>query len=102
VRLFALQPSAGHPQFLTSDRHLTQGAVGLLGQKWDGSRLVAKIAAVGGFPQVVRFAVPKGWKLKSATANGVDVKTKEECDGGVVAVELSVSRSCDVDLRLDF
>jgi len=102
VRLFALQPLAGHPQFLTSDRHLTQGAVELLGQKWDGSRLVAKIAAVGGFPQVVRFAVPKGWELKSATADGVDVKTKEECDGMVVAVELSAPRSCDVDLRLDF
>ena len=102
VRLFALQPLAGHPQFLTSDRHLTQGAVELLGQKWDGSRLVAKIAAVGGFPQVVRFAVPKGLELKSATADGVDVKTKEECDGRVVAVELSAPRSCDVDLRLDF
>ena len=97
-----LQPRTDHPQFLTSDRHLTQGAVELLGQKWDGSRLVAKIAAVGGFPQVVRFAVPKGWKIKSATADGVDVKTKEECDGRVVAVELSAPRSCDVDLRLDF
>ncbi|MBR2940188.1 MAG: hypothetical protein IKC14_02650 [Kiritimatiellae bacterium] len=74
----------------------------LLGQKWDGSRLVARVAAVGGFPQVVRFAVPKGWELKSATADGVDVKTKEECDGRVVAVELSAPRSCDVDLRLDF
>jgi hypothetical protein len=102
VRLFALQPLAGRPQFLTSDRHLTQGAVELLGQKWDGSRLVARVAAVGGFPQVVRFAVPKGWELKSATADGVDVKTKEECDGRVVAVELSAPRSCDVDLRLDF
>ena len=102
VRLFALQPLAGHPQFLTSDRHLTQGAVELLDQKWNGSRLVARVAAVGGFPQVVRFAVPKGWKLKSATADGVDVKTKEACDGRVVSVELSAPRSCDVDLRLDF
>ena len=50
----------------------------------------------------MRFAVPKGWKLKSGTADGVDVKTKEECDGKVVAVELSVPRSCDVDLSLDF
>jgi len=57
---------------------------------------------VGGFPQVVRFAVPKGWKIKSATADGVDVKTKEECDGRVVAVELSAPHSCDVDLCLDF
>ena len=64
--------------------------------------LVAKIVAVGGFPQVVRFAVPKGCELKSATADGVDVKTKEECDGRVVAVELSVPRSCVVDLCLDF
>jgi hypothetical protein len=102
VRLFALQPLADHPQFLTSDRHVTQGAVGLLDQKWNGSRLVAKVAAVGGFPQVVRFALPKGWKVKSATANGEGVKAKEECDGRVVAVELSLPRSCVVDLCLDF
>ena len=102
VRLFALQPLAGHPQFLTSDRHLTQGAVELLDQKWDGARLVAKVDAVGGFPQVVRFAVPNGWKIKSATANGVGIKVKEECGGRVVAVKLAVPRSCVVDLCLDF
>ena len=102
VRLFALQPLAGHPQFLTSDRHLTQGAVELLDQKWDGARLVAKVDAVGGFPQVVRFVVPNGWKIKSATANGVGIKVKEECGGRVVAVKLAVPRSCVVDLCLDF
>jgi hypothetical protein len=72
VRLFALWEAENRPQFVGDDRHLTQGAVGLLDEKWDGSRLVARIAAVGGFPQVVRFAVPNGWKLKSATADGVD------------------------------
>ena len=102
VRLVALQPLAGHPQFLTCDRHVTQGAVGLLDQKWDGSRLSVKIAAVGGFSQIVRFAVPKGWKLKGATADGVGVKAKEEHDGRVVAVELLTPLSRTVDLCLDF
>ena len=102
VRLFALQPLADHPQFLTGDRHVTQGAVGLLDQKWDGSRLSVKIAAVGGFSQTVRFAVPKGWKLKGATADGVGVKAKEEHDGRVVAVELSTPLSRTVDLCLEF
>ena len=102
VRLFALQPLAGHPQFLTSDRHLTQGAVELLGQKWDGSRLVARIAAVGGFPQTVRFAVPKRWKLKSITAEDGSVEAKEEYDGRVVAVELSVPHTGVATIGLDF
>lgn len=102
VRLFALQPLANHPQFLTSDRHITQGAVELLDQKWEGSRLVAKISAVGLFPQIVRFAVPDGWKLKRATADGADINAKDEYDGRVVAVELSVSGSRVVDLCLDF
>ena len=81
---------------------MTQGAVGLLDQKWDGSRLAAKVAAVGGFSQVVRFAVPEGWKVKTATADGVVVKAKEEYDGRVVAVELSVPRFGVVDLCLGF
>ena len=102
VRLFALQPLADHPQFLTGDRHITQGAVGLLDQKWDGSRLSVKIAAVGGFSQTVRFAVPKGWKLKGATADGEGVKAKEEHDGRVIAVELSTPLTRTVDLCLEF
>jgi hypothetical protein len=61
-----------------------------------------KIAAVGGFSQIVRFAVPKGWKLKGATADGVGVKAKGEHDGRVVAVELSTPLSRTVDLCLEF
>ena len=102
VRLFALQPLAGHPQFLTSDRHLTQGAVELLGQKWDGSRLVARVAAVGGFPQVVRFAVPKGWKLNSATAEDASVRVEVENEGAVVALDVLADESRDVDVTLSF
>lgn len=102
VRLVALQPAADHPQFLTSDRHVTQGGVELLDQKWDGSRLSVGIAVVGGFPQMVRFAVPQGWKIKSATADGTGVKAEEECGGRVAAVELYASRSGAVDLCLDF
>ena len=102
VRLFSLQPQTGRPQFLTSDRHVTQGAVELEDQKWDGSRLAVKIAVVGGFPQTARFFVPKGWKLSGADADGADASAREEFGGSVVAVELSAPMTRTVGLRLSF
>ena len=102
VRLFALQPFAGHPQFLTSDRHITQGAVELKDQAWDGSRLTVRIAIVGGFPQTVRFAVPNGWQLDSVSAETANVRVDVENECAVVALSLLSEESRDVDLTLSF
>lgn len=102
VRLVALQRDLGRPQFLTSDRHITQGAVELKSLDWDGKRLTAGIAAVGGFPQTVRFAVPDGFTLKSLSADGARTATRVEAGGAVLAVELFAEESGVVALRLEF
>lgn len=73
VRLVALQPAAGHPQFLTSDRHVTQGGVELKGQSWYDNTLSAVVEAIGGFPMTVRFAVPEGFVVKTVTAEGAKI-----------------------------
>ena len=103
VRLVALQPDAGRPQFLTSDRHLTQGGVELKGQAWDGRTLTATVEAIGGFPLTARFHVPKGFAFKGVRAPaGVRAEARAEADGEVLAVTVAAEKTADVPLTLEF
>ena len=102
VRLVALQPYAGRPQFLTSDRHLTQGGVELKDQRWNGGSLAVTLKVVGGFPMTARFAVPDGYTVKNVSADGAEVEMSEEGRGRVVAVKLSSAVTTDVKLSLTF
>ncbi|MBR1920834.1 MAG: alpha-galactosidase, partial [Kiritimatiellae bacterium] len=93
VRLFALQPRADRPQFLTSDRHLTQGAVELRDVRWrDGFE--ADVAVVGGFDQTLRFTLPAGWSPTRVEMN-VPGRTswRTESDGRILAVTLAPRES---------
>ena len=102
VRLVALQPSAGHPQFLTSDRHITQGGVELKDQVWSGRTLTVTVNAIGGFPMTVRLAVPEGFVVQDVVAEGAKASWRKECDGRVVAVDVSSEVTADVVLKLVF
>ena len=103
VRLVALQPDAGRPQFLTSDRHLTQGGVELKGQAWDGRTLTATVEAIGGFPLTARFHVPKGFAFKGVRVPaGVRAEARAEADGEVLAVTVAAEKTADVPLTLEF
>ena len=102
VRLVALQPQADHPQFLTGDRHVTQGAVGLQDQRWIDGALTLSVEAVGGFPQTLRIAVPEGYTLKSAAAPGAKIATTTECGGRILAVSFETDHSANVELVLTF
>ena len=102
VRLVALQPAAGRPQFLTSDRHVTQGGVELKDQTWSGKTLTATVHAIGGFPMTVRFAVPKGFEVRDVVAEGAEVASRKESDRRILAVMLKTAETKDVALRLTF
>ena len=102
VRLVTLQPDLGRPQFLTSDRHITQGAVELSDQQWSDGRLAVKFEAVGGFPQTLRFAVPDGFSLVSAVVSEGSAAASSECGGRVVAVTVRTDETATVELSLAF
>ena len=103
VRLVALQRDLGRPQFLSSDRHLTQGAVELRNVRWQDSTLRTDVDVVGGFSQTIRFAVPEGWALKSvAASSGAPAAPRMEADGRVLAVELSSEVTATVSLAASF
>ena len=102
VRLVALQPDFGRPQFLSSDRHVTQGAVGLKDQRWADGALTLSVESVGGFPQTMHVAVPEGYTLKSASAPGAKMSTSSEFGGRILSVTLETEDSATVDISLEF
>ena len=103
VRLLAMQPYAAHPQFLTSDRHITQGGVELKNQQWANDALRATINVIGGFPMTARFYVPDSFSFKSVSVpDGVTATTRREAGGKVLAVTLSTDKTQDVPVTLSF
>ena len=102
VRLVALQPLAGRPQFLTSDRHITQGSVELKDQKWADGKLVTTLNVIGGFPMTARYLIPDGFTFKGVSAAGAKAETKVEAGGKVLAVTLAAEATKDVTVTLQF
>jgi hypothetical protein len=103
VRLVALQPDLGRPQFLSSDRHLTQGAVELRDLRWRKGTLFADVEVVGGFPQTLRFVLPDGWSLNTVTAShNAATAPRLEADGRVLAVEISSRETAAISLAASF
>lgn len=103
VRLVAMQPAADRPQFLTSDRHMLQGAVELKGQSWRDGVLSATLEVIGGFPMTARFAVPEGFDLsRISTPDGVTATHRFECGGRILAVTLASDVTKNAETRLEF
>ncbi len=104
VRLFAVHQLQANPQFLTSDRHVTQGAVDVKAMNWAGSKLRGTVELIANFPTTFRFTVPEGKTFKAATAScpKVTVETALEAGGKVVAVKLGSEETKNVNLTLEY
>ena len=104
VRLLAVHPAVAHPQFLNSDRHVTQGGVELKSLAWDGTAktLSGTVKAIKSYPLTLRFRVPKDYAFKAVTAApGVACETAAEAEE-VRAVTLTSPETKDVDFALTF
>ncbi len=102
VRLVSLRPALGRPQVLTSDRHITQGGVELEDESWSGGVLTVKVAAVAGFPQTLRVAVPEGFAFSRVSADGASVEPSMEASGRVLALAVSSGAGGTVSLSAEF
>jgi len=72
-RLLVVHPAAGRPQFVSSDRHLTAGAVDVERAGYIPTAKVVKgqsVALVGGVPFRYTFYVPDGMRVAEAVFDG--------------------------------
>ena len=105
VRLVALHKKQSVPQFLSSDRHVTQGGVDLKNVEWNDetATLKATLELVGGFPTTARFLIPEEYRLDLVSSgSGVRLETSLEEGGKIVAVKLAAETTGDYDVRLKF
>jgi hypothetical protein len=103
VRLLAVHRVQDRPQFLSSDRHVSQGGVDLKDLSWneDAKRLEAKVTLVAKNKTTLRFRVPEGFQFSKAESNA-DVDAALEADGKVLAVGVQAEESGDYDVVATF
>ena len=72
MQVFAIREARPHPWVLSTTRHISQGGVSLLDERWDAGRkvLAGKSAVVVGDPYVLTVQLPEGFRLRSAEVGG--------------------------------
>ncbi len=72
MHVFAIREARPHPWILSTTRHLSQGGVSLLDERWDDDRkvLFGKSAVVSDDPYVLTVHLPAGFRLKSVEVKG--------------------------------
>ncbi len=103
VRLVALHQRQSSPQFLSSDRHVSQGGVDLVDLTWsDDGTLKAKFKLVAENKTTARFLIPEGYEFAEASGEGFTVETSLESDGQVLAVGMTSATSGEYEVALKF
>lgn len=87
VRLFAMHQLKNIPQWISSDRHVTQNANELKEYKWvfDKRELEGEIELIGSFPLTMRLHVPQGFNLSGADCDGAQCSANKE-ENKIVAI----------------
>ncbi len=75
-RVISLRPASSHPQVISTSRHISQGLVDLVAEKWvpNENVLTGESGVVGADPYEIRIATPPGrtWRATAAEVIGTD------------------------------
>ena len=111
-RVVAVRPVADVPQLISTSRHVSQGVVDVLEEKWDAAakKLTGISKLVGNDPYELRIVVPTGrqsWKVgavfvsKADTKAGVTVSEPVQ-DGPKIRVTIHAPESREVKWSIAF
>jgi hypothetical protein len=102
--LLAVHARVDRPQYVSTDRHVSQGGVELADMTWsqEQTELTCTFKLVENDPLTAFFHVPPSFTLAKATAEGADlVKTSTEASP-MIAVTLRRATSGEAKIRLAF
>lgn len=89
-RVYAIRPSLGRPQVLSTNRHISQGAYELEDVAWDGTILSGKMNLPAGHEFSIFIYSPNEYKPANAdTQNGIIKLTLNSEQGGLVPWSVS-------------
>ena len=102
MQVFAIREARAYPWVLSTTRHLSQGGVCLMDEKWDQASniLSGKSKVVAGDPYVLTIHLPAGFKLKAAAVGGEKVEIDSQPETATVRIVPSATRT--VEWRVTF
>jgi len=102
MQAFAIREARPHPWILSTTRHISQGGVSLLDERWDGkSRVLSgRSAVVVGDPYVMTVHLPAGLRVERAEIGGDVVKCVARGETAIVRFAPSATKT--VEWRLTF
>jgi hypothetical protein len=107
-QVLSVRPVADHPQLISTSRHITQGIVDVVSEKWKGDSLSGVSRAVGADPYELRIVTPDAdWKVVSVsvsstdTAAGVKITDERAVDGVRVRIDSKENRDVNWTIRFE-
>lgn len=103
VRLLTVHPLKEFPQWVSSDRHITQNALELKEYQWQKEyrTLEGKIGLIAPFPLTMCLHIPKGFNLSGAECDGAKCTVAEE-QNNILAITFHPENTGDFKFRLKF
>ena len=101
VRLLAMHKVTVVPQWISSDRHVSQNAMELKEFQWktDNRILEGKIHLIGLFPLTMRLHVPKRYSFTKAECIGAKCSMIQEV-GNILAVKFIADKTGDFEFKI--
>ena len=101
MQVFAIREASEHPWVLSTTRHITQGGVSLLDEKWDGGgkTLSGTSSVVVGDPYVLTVHLPDGFRVESAQVGGEKVQVVSQGETATVNVVPSATKTVDWTIK---
>ena len=105
-RIFALRPTADHPQVVSTSRHVAQGVVDLVAEAWDpkAKTLTGTSRVVAGDPYEIRIVAGDGWKATGIAVDGRPLEGKATIaqDGAHVRARFEPAGTGEARWRVGF
>jgi hypothetical protein len=89
--LYSFHPDQGHPQYLSNNRHLTQGAIEIGDIIWNMAEmsLTGTLKLVENFEHIMYFYVPPNFKLKTIQFGEI-TEIKVESEGALTKIHFRI------------
>ena len=102
MEVFVIREARPHPWVLSTTRHISQGGVSLLEERWDVGKKVlsGKSAVVVGDPYVLTVHLPEGFRLMGADVSGEKVEIANQTE--TVTVRIVPSATKTVEWKMKF
>ena len=104
--LYAIHRNLDRPQFISTDRHITQGATSILELYWDNDKntLSGKTRLVAHYPTTLTFYVPAGYRLVAQEASDakLTVLPGNDTQKDLLRIKLESDQPSDATWKLRF